>query len=346
TCCTASQWRSRPAFQPQEPPLQITRREFCLTTSAVALATAVLGVSSLSPLTVEAWADSVPTGELMQPEALPEMAMGDEKAPVTIIEYASMTCPHCAHFQETTFPEIKKRYIDTGKVRWIFREFPLDNLAAAAFMLARCAGKDDSGKYFALIDTLFRQQRQWAVEKPIPPLLAIAKQAGLTEQSFNACLANQQVLDGIESMRKRAVDKFKVQSTPTFFINGTQYPGALSIDERATLIDPYHRGGQGFLDRGRTHAIRKSTAFLRHPSRKVMKNRLDIPRGSCPCERGDSFSGPMWRTPSDSGQATERPSDLFSTKPTKRMCAAPRMSQKMTSGTLRAANKDPRGLNV
>ena len=222
--------------------MQITRREFCLTTSVVALATAVFGVSSLSPLTVEAWADSVPTSELMQPEALPEMAMGDEKAPVTIIEYASMTCPHCAHFQETTFPEIKKRYIDTGKVRWIFREFPLDNLAAAAFMLARCAGKDDSGKYFALIDTLFRQQRQWAVEKPIPPLLAIAKQVGLTEQSFNACLANQQVLDGIESMRKRAVDKFKVQSTPTFFINGTQYPGALSVDEMAKLIEPYLKG--------------------------------------------------------------------------------------------------------
>jgi len=162
--------------------LQITRREFCQTTAAVALATAVLGVS------LPSWAaDTVPASELMKPDALPEMAMGDEKAPVTIIEYASMTCPHCAHFQETTFPEIKKRYIDTGKVRWIFREFPLDNLAAAAFMLARCAGKDDNEKYFALVDTLFRQQRQWAVEKPIPPLLAIAKQAGLTEQSFNAC---------------------------------------------------------------------------------------------------------------------------------------------------------------
>ena len=118
----------------------------------------------------------------------------------------------------------------------------LDNLAAAGFMLARCAGKDDKDKYFALIDTLFRQQRQWAVEKPKPPLLAIAKQAGFTEQSFNACLANQQVLDGIESIRQRAVDKFKVQSTPTFFINGTSYPGALSIDELAKVIDPYLKG--------------------------------------------------------------------------------------------------------
>ena len=225
-------------FSPQELPLQITRREFCQTTAAVALATAVLGVSSLPSLSAE----TVPAGELMKPDALPEMAIGDEKAPVTVIEYASMTCPHCAHFQETTFPEIKKRYIDTGKVRWIFREFPLDNLAAAAFMLARCAGKDDNEKYFALVDTLFRQQRQWAIEKPIPPLLAIAKQAGLTEQTFNACLANQQVLDGIESIRKRAVDKFKVQSTPTFFINGTQYPGALSTDEMGKLIDPYLKG--------------------------------------------------------------------------------------------------------
>src|SRR5690348_156488 len=94
--------------------------------------------------------DQVPMSDLMKPEALPDMVMGDAKAPVTVVEYASMTCPHCAHFQETTFPELKKRYIDAGKVRYIFREFPLDNLAAAAFMLARCASTDDKGKYFAL----------------------------------------------------------------------------------------------------------------------------------------------------------------------------------------------------
>jgi protein-disulfide isomerase len=226
----------------QEIPLQITRREFCRTTATLALATGLLGLSSLPPFPSEAFAETVPTGELMKPEALPDMAMGDEKAPVTIVEYASMTCPHCAHFQETTFPELKKRYIDTGKVRYIFREFPLDSLAAAAFMLARCAGKDDKDKYFALVDTLFRQQRQWAVEKPIPPLLAIAKQAGFTEQTFNACLANQQMLDGIESIRQRAIKQFKVQSTPTFFINGSQHPGALTIEDMAKLIDPYLKG--------------------------------------------------------------------------------------------------------
>jgi protein-disulfide isomerase len=215
--------------------LQISRREFCQGVAAVALATGALGAAALPGLAQQ---QTVPMAELMKPEGLPDMVMGDEKAPVTIIEYASMTCSHCAHFQEATFPEIKKRYIDTGKVRWIFREFPLDNLAAATFMLARCAGEKDPTKYFALVDTLFLQQRTWAVEKPIPPLMTIAKQAGFTEQTFNACLQNQKVLDGIEAVRQRAIKTFKVQSTPTFFINGTMFAGALSIDEMAKAIDP------------------------------------------------------------------------------------------------------------
>lgn len=216
--------------------MQITRRKLCQSTATLAFATAAFG----APLSFwgQAQAETVPTAELMKPDALPEMSLGNENASVTVIEYASMTCPHCATFQETTFPELKKRYIDTGKVRYIFREFPLDTLAAAAFMLARCSAETDSGKYFALIDTLFRQQRTWAVEKPLQPLLAIAKQAGFTEQTFNACLSNQKVLDGIESVRQRAANQFKVQSTPSFFINGTLYAGALSIDEMAKVIDP------------------------------------------------------------------------------------------------------------
>jgi protein-disulfide isomerase len=222
--------------------LLTTRREFCQSTAGVALSLAVLGISLLPPLVNQALADTIPVAELMKPDKLPDMVMGSDKAPVTVIEYASMTCPHCAHFNEVTFPEIKKRYIDTGKVRYIFREFPLDSLAAAAFMLARCTGDTDSAKYFAMVDTLFRQQRNWAVEKPLAPLLAIAKQAGFTQQTFDACLANQTVLDGIESMRQRGVSAFKVQSTPTFFINGTAYPGALEIDEMAKLIDAQVKG--------------------------------------------------------------------------------------------------------
>ena len=223
--------------------MQITRREFCRSTAVVALTTAVLGTSSFSLFPSSALAaDTVSTADLMKPDALPDMGIGDPKAPVTVIEYASMTCPHCAHFQETTFPELKKRYIDTGKVRYIFREFPLDNLAAAVFMLARCNAQEDSNKYMALIDTFFRQQRTWAVEKPLGPLFNIAKQAGYTKESFDACLSNQKILDGIESMRQRAVKQFKVESTPTFFINGTKVPGAASIDEMAKIIDPQVKG--------------------------------------------------------------------------------------------------------
>lgn len=218
--------------------MRLTRREFCQGTATVALATA-FGLSTLPPFSGAALAQAkVSEVELMAPGALPDMVMGDAKAPVTVIEYASMTCPHCAHFTETTFPELKKRYIDTGRVRFIFREFPLDQLAAAAFMLARCAGETDPGKYFTLVDTMFRQQRVWAVEKPLPPLLALAKQAGFTQASFEACLQNQKLLDGIEAVRTRATDKFKVQSTPSFFINGTLTAGALTIEDMAKQIDP------------------------------------------------------------------------------------------------------------
>jgi protein-disulfide isomerase len=162
--------------------------------------------------------------------------LGAANAPVTIIEYASMTCPHCSHFHETTFPEMKKKYIDTGKVRFIFREFPLDPLAAAGSMLARCAGGD---KYFPLLEALFSQQKDWVVQKPLAPMLAIAKQAGFTQQTFDECLANQKMLDGIEESRTRAAQKFGVNSTPTFFINGKIFRGALTPEELDKQMAPY-----------------------------------------------------------------------------------------------------------
>ncbi len=213
--------------------MKITRREFALGASALALCAALSAPASgllVSPAHAQ--------GLLMQPGPLGEMALGDEKAPVTIIEYASMTCPHCAAFHETTFPEIKKKYIDTGKVRFIFREFPLDQLAMAAFVLARCAGPD---KYFAMIDTLFEQQKVWVTQRPLGPLLAIAKQAGMSEEEFNECLKDKKIMAGIEDVRQRAI-KLKVQSTPTFFVNGKPLQGGFSLDNFEKAMAPYLKG--------------------------------------------------------------------------------------------------------
>jgi len=181
----------------------------------------------------------VSMSELMTPGPLGDQIQGAADAPVTIIEYASMTCPHCAHFHETTYPELKRKYIDTGKVRFIFREFPLDPLAAAGSMLARCAGKE---KYFPMVESLFSQQKDWVTQKPLQPMMAIAKQAGFTQESFDKCLANQQMLDGIEASRTRASQKFNVNSTPTFFINGKIYRGALTVEELDKQLTPYLKG--------------------------------------------------------------------------------------------------------
>jgi protein-disulfide isomerase len=214
----------------------ITRRDFLETVGALALVGGAVATLGEIAWAAPAGPQTVSIEELMSPGALPDQVLGGAEAPVTIVEYASMTCPHCAAFHETTYPELKKRYIDTGKVRFIFREFPLDPLAAAGFMLARCAG---DGKYYPMIETLFHQQKTWAVQKPIPPLLAIAKQAGFSQQSFEQCLANQKLLEDIEKVRERAANKFGVASTPTFFINGERVAGAISIEELEKKIQPY-----------------------------------------------------------------------------------------------------------
>jgi protein-disulfide isomerase len=216
----------------------LTRREFNTGVSVIA----ICAIANLPTAALAQRADMVPSGDLAEPMPLGDMVMGKDDAPVTIIEYASMTCPHCAHFTVETFPKLKERYIDTGKVKYIFREFPLDPLAAGASMLARCGDKD---KYFSLIELLFSTQNQWAVQNPIEPLFNVVKQAGYSRETFNACLdtrANEnskKILSAIESTRNRAADKLKVTSTPTFFINGKRVPGALSIEELEKEIAPY-----------------------------------------------------------------------------------------------------------
>jgi protein-disulfide isomerase len=173
--------------------------------------------------------------KLLEAGALPDMALGKADAPVTIVEYASMTCPHCAHFHETTLPELKTKYIDTGKVRLILREFPFDPRAEAGFMLARCS-KDN---YFPMVDVLFKQQPNWvSVEDGKTALLQIARLAGFSQETFEACLTDQKLLDDVRAVRERGAKDFSVDSTPTFFINGNKYPGALTIEEMSAIIDP------------------------------------------------------------------------------------------------------------
>ena len=224
--------------------MTLTRRHMLSATLLATAAFVLVGAAGtvLPQMTRPAKADTpeVDKAELGKAGPDGDVVLGSDKAPVTVIEYASMTCPHCAHFSTTTFPELQKRYIDTGKVRFIFREFPLDALAAAGFMLARCNGND---KFMPIVETLFTKQPEWMVKEPIEPLKSIAKQFGYTEQSFNQCLANQKVLDAIQDVRDRAAGKLGVNSTPTFFINGKKFVGDLSIDTMAKEIDPYLKEG-------------------------------------------------------------------------------------------------------
>jgi protein-disulfide isomerase len=174
--------------------------------------------------------------ELMASGELPELALGSNDAKVIIVEYASMTCGHCATFHTTVFPELKKKYIDTGKVRFVLREFPLDNLAAAASMLARCAGGD---KTYPLVGVLFEKQNEWVVRgNPVPNLFEIAKQAGFTQESFDKCLTDQKLLEQISAVRTRASERFGVSSTPTFFVNGKRLSGGTALADFDQAIEP------------------------------------------------------------------------------------------------------------
>jgi protein-disulfide isomerase len=165
----------------------------------------------------------------MKPGALPDLVLGKADAPCTIVEYASMTCGHCANFHNKVFPTLKDKYITPGTVRFILREFPLDNLAAAASMLARCVGGD---RTYSLVEALFTKQEEWAFVRsnPVPELFKFARQAGFTQESFDKCLTDQKLLDDIMKGRETASTKFGVQATPTFFINGKRLKDAPSVE--------------------------------------------------------------------------------------------------------------------
>jgi protein-disulfide isomerase len=204
--------------------MYLDRRQLILGTATLAATT---GLASTGHAAID-------TAALYAPPAEGDMTMGPENAKVTVVEYASASCPHCANFYKTTFPDLKKDYIDTGKIRFIFREFPHNQPALAAFMLARCAPKE---KYFPLIDMFFMQQDTW-LEKPLEGLRKIAQLAGFTKESFDACLKNEAVAKGILAVRDQADKDFGVDSIPTFFINGELLKGETSIEEFRKKIDP------------------------------------------------------------------------------------------------------------
>ncbi len=212
----------------------ITRRAFTAALSVAGLA-AVAGISPWS-LFGEALAQSAE--DINKAGALGDMVLGSKDAPVTIIEYASMTCPHCATFTKDVFPKLKSEYIDTGKVRFIFREFPLDQVALAASALARCVAKDDPQKFFTIIDVLFKQQNELASDA-LGTINRVGKQAGFSEQMIKDCVqGDPTVQKGILDTREYAYTKLKVNSTPSFFINGSLVKGETSFEGFEKLIKP------------------------------------------------------------------------------------------------------------
>jgi protein-disulfide isomerase len=196
-----------------------------------ALAIAALGFA------IPARAQGALAAEVARPVSLPDIAIGSAKAAVTITEYASMSCPHCAAWGENVFPMLRARYIDTGKVRFVFREFPLDIKAAGASMLARCIAKGDAEKYFAVIATMY-QQLDPLLARTRDTLVLIGRLNGLNEQDVAACQTDQSLLEKLKADQQHAFNMLKVDSTPTFFVNGQRLKGAMSFEELEAIIKP------------------------------------------------------------------------------------------------------------
>jgi protein-disulfide isomerase len=164
-----------------------------------------------------------------------DFVLGKADAPITIVEYASLTCPHCADFHNNVLPEIKKDFIDTGKARLVYRDYPLDRLALVGSMIAQCAGRD---RYFGFLDVMFRSQSQWArSNNPGEELMKIARLGGMSQADFDGCLKNEDQQKAILQKQLEGSNKYKVNSTPTILVNGRKYPGGLSLPQMKTLLE-------------------------------------------------------------------------------------------------------------
>lgn len=169
------------------------------------------------------------------PAIMADRILGDPDAPVTIIAYESLTCPHCASFHRDTYDDLIARYVDTGQAKFIYREFPLDQNAVVAAALARCTPEP---QFYGMIEVLFRAQDQWSrSDDPLGSLGQIGRLSGISDDAFQACIDNEELVNAIiESRQKAGLEG--VNSTPTFDINGRLYPGAISLDEFVSIIEP------------------------------------------------------------------------------------------------------------
>ncbi|MDB5571506.1 MAG: oxidoreductase [Hyphomicrobiales bacterium] len=217
-------------------PLTFTRRR-ALELGGSALAVAALAGSSAAPALAQN--ATVPLDALLKEGPVADIWLGEKSAPITIVEYASTTCSHCAAFHAGTFKELKSKYIETGKVRFVLREFPLNPVDMAAYMLARCSGDD---KRYAVVDLLFSQQKAWVTDKPLVGLSALLKQTGMSQSSFESCLKDKAMYDKIGEARDLASEKFGVNSTPTFFVNGQRLVGDVSLAEMEKVMLPLIKG--------------------------------------------------------------------------------------------------------
>lgn len=217
-------------------------RRMTLAVGAV-LAGLALAVSTASPVMAQRaqGPEEVPVEELMKQDELPDLIMGSDDAKVTVVEYASLTCGHCMNFHTKVFPELKAKYIDTGKVRWVYRDFPLDPRAFAGAMLARCAGEGGNNeRALAMIDALFHKQADWAFVKsnPTQALFEIAKQTGFTQATFDKCLTDEALLEKLTAIYTRGSQTFGVNATPSFFINGKRHQAGPTAQAFQEAIDP------------------------------------------------------------------------------------------------------------
>jgi len=203
----------------------------------VALAAFLLSTANATVLSTVGAAANDMAALVAKPVALPDMVIGSATAPITIVEYSSLTCSHCAAFAENVFPMLQSKYIDAGKVRFVSREFPLEVKAAAASMLARCAANGDPSRFFDATMMLFRQQQD-LIEHTTETLTTIGNKFGMNQAAVESCIKDDATLDKLQADQNFAYRELKVDATPTFFINGEQLKGSMSFEELEAKLEP------------------------------------------------------------------------------------------------------------